>query len=215
MKCCKTPASSRLEGPAGLHILPGGQQSPRARQERSGLPPKCQGPLYRLLGRYWGQLEHGGRHAPMRGLTRHSTHRCTDAQVHRNRTLHLGNVNVTRSRRAIEGSSDGEADEPLLAVKGSVHDFISSLCTSGKKGNWAGCGYEVPIISLRGLGSGRCARLQFDACGDTGKAWQSVLGQIQPRHPEWGSPAKSSFSEDDCPSAVAAIENLILYRRAE
>ncbi len=29
------------------------------------------------------------------------------AQVHRNRTLHLGNVNVTPSRPAIEGSEDG------------------------------------------------------------------------------------------------------------
>ncbi len=38
-KGCKTPASSRLEGPARLHPLPGGQQSPRARQGRSGLPP--------------------------------------------------------------------------------------------------------------------------------------------------------------------------------
>ncbi len=37
-KGCKTPASSRLEGPARLHPLPGGQQSPRARQERSELP---------------------------------------------------------------------------------------------------------------------------------------------------------------------------------
>ncbi len=36
---CNTPASSRLERPARLHPLPGGQQSPRARQGRSGLPP--------------------------------------------------------------------------------------------------------------------------------------------------------------------------------
>ncbi len=110
-------------------------------------------------------------------------HRCT-ATALSTWGMSTSPVAVAPSR----GSSDGEADEPLLAVKGSVHDFISSLCTSGKKGNWAGCGYEVPIISLRGLGSGRCARLQFDACGDTGKAWQSVLGQIQPRHPSGAVP---------------------------
>ncbi len=38
-KGCNTPASSLLERPARLHPLPGGQQSPRARQGRSGLPP--------------------------------------------------------------------------------------------------------------------------------------------------------------------------------
>ncbi len=37
-KGCKTPALSRQEGPARLHYLPWGQQSPRARQECSGLP---------------------------------------------------------------------------------------------------------------------------------------------------------------------------------
>ncbi len=39
-KGCKTPASSRLEGPAWLHPLPGGQQSPCAKQGRLGLPLK-------------------------------------------------------------------------------------------------------------------------------------------------------------------------------
>ncbi len=185
MKCCKTPASSRLEGPAGLHFTRRTAISSRmTRAFRAAT--EVSGPLYRLLGRYWGQLEHGGRHAPMRGLTRHSTHRCTDAQVHRNRTLHLGNVNVTRSRHAIEGSSDGEADEPLLAEKGPS-TTSSALCALQGRKERAG-GYEVPIISSRGLGSGRCARLQFDACGDTGKAWQSVLGQIQPRHPSGAVP---------------------------
>ncbi len=39
-KGCKTPASSWLEGPARLHPLSGGQQSPRARHEHSELPLK-------------------------------------------------------------------------------------------------------------------------------------------------------------------------------
>ncbi len=35
-----------------------------------------------------------------------------------------------------------EADEGLLAVKGAIHDFVSSSCTSGKKGTGAGRGCE-------------------------------------------------------------------------
>ncbi len=35
-----------------------------------------------------------------------------------------------------------EADERLLAVKGAIHDFVSSSCTSGKKGTGAERGYE-------------------------------------------------------------------------
>ncbi len=39
-KGCKTPDSSRLEGPDRLHPLPGGQHSTRARQDRFGMPTK-------------------------------------------------------------------------------------------------------------------------------------------------------------------------------
>ncbi len=35
-----------------------------------------------------------------------------------------------------------EADERLLAVKGAIHDFVSSSCTSGKKGTGAERGWE-------------------------------------------------------------------------
>ncbi len=35
-----------------------------------------------------------------------------------------------------------EADEQLLAVKGAIHDFVSSSCTSGTKGTGAGRGCE-------------------------------------------------------------------------
>ncbi len=35
-----------------------------------------------------------------------------------------------------------ETDERLLAVKGAIHDFVSSSCTSGKKGTGVGRGCE-------------------------------------------------------------------------
>ncbi len=51
VRAVKTPASSRLEGPARLHPLPGGQQSPRARQERSELSPMVSRTPLNLGGR--------------------------------------------------------------------------------------------------------------------------------------------------------------------
>ncbi len=65
------------------------------------------------------------------------------AQVHRNRTLCLGNVNVTHSRPVIEGSEDeGGRRDASGHKKGAIHDLISSLCTSGKNGTRAGRGCE-------------------------------------------------------------------------
>ncbi len=48
------------------------------------------------------------------------------AQVHRNRSLHLGNVHITLSCLDINGGENEEGDEQLLAEKGAVHNFISS-----------------------------------------------------------------------------------------
>ncbi len=45
-----------------------------------------------------------------------------------------------------------EADEGLLAVKGAIHDLVSSSCTSGKKGTGAGRGCE-PRTHLQRVGS--------------------------------------------------------------
>ncbi len=73
------------------------------------------------------------------------------AQVHRNRTLHLGNVNVPPSRPTIEGSEDGEAEEQLLM-------YLQEEWNRGR-------GWSRAITPPRGPGTGRCARLQPDARG--------------------------------------------------
>ncbi len=68
-----------------------------------------------------------------------------------------------------------EADERLLAVKGAIHELVSSSCTSGKKGTGAGRGCEPcpfpikPVVQPRGLGTGRSVDLQPDAHGCPGK----------------------------------------------
>ncbi len=65
------------------------------------------------------------------------------AQVHRDRSLHLGNPSVPPGSPAVEGSEDGGGgQERLLAVKGAIHDFVSSSRTSGKKGTGAERGCE-------------------------------------------------------------------------
>ncbi len=64
------------------------------------------------------------------------------AQVHRDRSLHLGNGGghlATPPSRVVRTE---EADEWLLAVKGAIHELVSSSCTSGKKGTGAGRGCE-------------------------------------------------------------------------
>ncbi len=68
-----------------------------------------------------------------------------------------------------------ETDERLLAVKGAILDFVSSSCTSGKKGTgaerrlWAAPRSEKPIIQLRGFGTGRSVDLQPDTDSCPGK----------------------------------------------
>ncbi len=62
-----------------------------------------------------------------------------------------------------------EADERLLAVKGAIHDFVNSSCTSGKKGTGAGPRSEKSIVQPRGLGTGRSVDLQPDAHGCPGE----------------------------------------------
>ncbi len=47
-----------------------------------------------------------------------------------------------------------EADERLLAMKGAIHDFVSSSCTSEKKGTGAGHGCE-PHLAPRNQSSSR------------------------------------------------------------
>ncbi len=57
-----------------------------------------------------------------------------------------------------------ETDEQLLAVKGAIHDFVSSSCTSGKKGTGAERSCETPP-SLRN----QLSSIQLDTHGCPGK----------------------------------------------
>ncbi len=59
------------------------------------------------------------------------------AQVHRDRSLHLGNARVPPGSPAVEGSEDGGG-----GLKEAIHDFVRSSCTSGKKGTGAERGCE-------------------------------------------------------------------------
>ncbi len=95
-----------------------------------------------------------------------------------------------------------EADEWLLAVKGAIHDFVSSSCTSGKKGTRAERGCE-PRPALRNQSSSR----------EGSAAWASMAvssgsGAVVATTPEGGSPTAPSSSEDVNPSPDAAIDIL-------
>lgn len=138
------------------------------------------------------------------------------AQVHRNRTLHLGNVNVPPCHPAIEGSEDGGGRQAAFGRKGAVHDFIIYLCTSGKKGTRAGRGHEpepMPRNQLSrregsGLGSVHTSSPMLTAAREN-MAINSGSDLAVATTPEGASPAESSSSEDD------SYRHLILYRRAK
>ncbi len=88
-----------------------------------------------------------------------------------------------------------KADERLLAVKGAIHELVSSSCTSGKKGTGAGRGCEPrsaprnhrPAARARDWAvcwsPARCSRLP-------GQAWPSVLGPVRrwQQHPRGAAP---------------------------
>ncbi len=88
-----------------------------------------------------------------------------------------------------------EANEGLLAVKVAIHDFVSSSCTSGKKGTGAGHGCEPrPLRETNRPAAraqdwavcwppARCSRLP-------GQAWLSALGPVQQwrQHPRGAAP---------------------------
>ncbi len=97
------------------------------------------------------------------------------AQVPRDRSLHLGNARVPPGHSAVEGSEDGGGGRAASGRERAIHDFISSSCTSGKKGTGAGRGCE-PRPAPRnqssrreGLGLGGLVDLQPDAHGCPGK----------------------------------------------
>ncbi len=94
-----------------------------------------------------------------------------------------------------------KADEQLLAVKGAIHDFVSSSCTSGKKGTGGERGYE-PRPAPRNQSS---SMLTADRAS---MAISSGCGAAVATTPEGGSPTAPSSSEDMNPSPNAAIDIL-------
>ncbi len=108
-----------------------------------------------------------------------------------------------------------ETDERLLAVKGAIHDFVSSSCTSGKKGNGAERGCE-PRPAPRNQsssceGSGLGDLLTFSPILTAARASMAVgsgSGAAVATTPEGGSPTAPSSSEDVNPSPDAVIDIL-------
>ncbi len=108
-----------------------------------------------------------------------------------------------------------EADERLLAVKGAIHDFVSSSCTSGKKGTGVERGCE-PRPAPRNQsssceGSGLGGLLTSSPILTAARASMTVnsgSGAAVATTPEGGSPTTPSSSEDVNPSPDAAIDTL-------
>ncbi len=137
------------------------------------------------------------------------------AQVHRDRYLHLENSHVPLATPPSRVVRTEEADERLLAMKGAIHELVSSSCTSGKKGTGAGRGCE-PHPAPRnqsssregsGLGGLLTSSPMLTAAGAS-MAVSSGSGAAVATTPEGGSPTAPSSSEDVNPSPDAAIDIL-------
>ncbi len=108
-----------------------------------------------------------------------------------------------------------EADRRLLAMKGAIHDFVSSSCTSGKKGTGVERGCE-PRPAPRNQsssreGSGLGGLLTSSPILTAARASMAVSsgsGAAVATTPEGGSPTAPSSSEDVNPSPDAAIDIL-------
>ncbi len=108
-----------------------------------------------------------------------------------------------------------EADERLLAVKGAIHELVSSSCTSGKKGTGAGRGCE-PRPAPRNQsssreGSGLGGLLTSSPMLTAARASMAVSSGSDAAvatTPEGGSPTAPSSTEDVNPSPDAAIDIL-------
>ncbi len=108
-----------------------------------------------------------------------------------------------------------EADERLLAVKGAIHNFVSSSCTSGKKGTGVERGCELrPALrnqSSNCEGSGLGVLLTSSPILTAALAIMAVSsgsGAAVATTSEGGSPTAPSSSEDVNPSPEAAIDIL-------
>ncbi len=105
-----------------------------------------------------------------------------------------------------------ETDEQLLAVKGAIHNVVSSSCISGKKGTGAEHGCE-PCPAPRnqssrceglGLGSLLTSSLILEA-SRASMAISSGSGALVVTTPEGGSPATPSSSKDPSPDVAIDI----------
>ncbi len=105
-----------------------------------------------------------------------------------------------------------EPDERLLAVKGAIHNFVSSSCTSGKKGTRAEREEQRnQSSSCEGSGLG-CLLTSSPILTAAGAsiAISSGSGAAVATTPEGGSPTAHSSSEDVNPSPDAVIGILSL-----
>ncbi len=118
------------------------------------------------------------------------------AQVHRNRTLHLGNVNVPPSRPAIEGSEDGGGRRAASGRKKGPSTTSSAPCAlPGRKK--PGQGVVASHGPCRGANHLTARARDREVCTPPapisrrpGKARSSTLGPIwrRPRHPRGAAP---------------------------
>ncbi len=113
------------------------------------------------------------------------------AQVHRDRSLHPGMPAYPLATPPSRVVRMEEADEGLLAVKEAIHYFVSSSCTSGKKGT-SGLLTSSPMLTA--------VRANMAVSSGSGAAVATT--------PEGGSPTAPSSSEDVSPSPDAAIDIL-------
>ncbi len=100
-------------------------------------------------------------------------------------------------------------------MKGAIHDFVSSSCTSGKKGTGAGRGCEPrpaprnQSSSREGSGlGGLVTSSPMLTAARASMAVSSGSGAAVATTPEGGSPTAPSSSEDVSPSPDAAIDIL-------
>ncbi len=100
-------------------------------------------------------------------------------------------------------------------MTGAIHDFVSSSCTSGKKGTGADRGCEPRPASRNqsssregsGLG-GLLTSSPMLTAAQASMAVSSGPGAVVSTTPEGGSPTTRSSSEDVNPSPDAAIDIL-------
>ncbi len=137
------------------------------------------------------------------------------AQVHRHRSLHLGNARVPLAAPPSRVVRTKETDELLLAVNGAIHDFVSSSCTSRKKGTGAERGCD-PRPAPRNQsscreGSGLGGLLTSSPILTAARASMAISsgsGAVVATTPEGGSPIAPSSSEDVSPFPDAVIDIL-------